>query len=160
MRYFFQISLTLATAFLMISAGTKEIKFTEGIQPGNLAPEIKMQEVKFKGNGYVLMQFWAAYDPQSRVENTKMHHVISQLELENLQLVSISLDENLSVFQGIIKTDHLDESTQFNEPAGRNSAIFKQYRLKAGFNNWLIDSNGVIVAKNVSPNEILEKISK
>ncbi|MDR0866169.1 MAG: thioredoxin family protein [Candidatus Symbiothrix sp.] len=159
MRYFIRISFPLLIAFLLIGAGAKETKLTEGIQPGNLAPEIKLQGVNLNGNGYVLVQFWAAYDPQSRVENTRMHNVISQLRTKNVQLVSISLDENSSVFQGVIKTDHLDEATQFNEPGGKNSEIFKQYRLKAGFNNWLIDSNGVIVAKNVSPAEILDRAS-
>jgi hypothetical protein len=159
MRYFIRISLSLIIAFLLIGAGAKETKLTEGIQPGNLAPEIKLQGVNLSRNGYVLVQFWAAYDPQSRVENTQMHNVISQSKTENVQLISISLDENSSVVQGVIKTDHLEEATQFNEPKGKNSEIFKQYRLKAGFNNWLIDSNGVIVAKNVSPAEILDWVS-
>jgi hypothetical protein len=159
MRYLIRISLVLAVAFLYVGAGTKEIKLTEGIQPGNLAPEMNLQGVYLKGNGYVLVQFWAAYDPQSRVENTQMYNVISRSKTDNLRLVSVSLDENPAVFQGIIKTDHLDDASQFNEPEGTNSDVFKTYRLKAGFSNWLIDSTGVIVAKNVSPTEILEKIS-
>ncbi|MDR0680929.1 MAG: thioredoxin family protein [Dysgonamonadaceae bacterium] len=158
MRYFIRISIVLGTVFLYIGAGTKEIKLTEGIQPGNLAPEIHLQDVEIKENSYVLVQFWAAYHPQSRLENTMMHNVISQSKTENLQLISISLDENKAVFQGVIKTDRLDETTQFNEPAGKNSELFKRYRLKKGLNNWLIDSNGIIVTKNVSPTEILEKI--
>jgi hypothetical protein len=158
MRYFIRISFVLGTVFLCISAGTKEIKLTEGIQPGNLAPEIKLQDIEIKGNSYVLVQFWAAYHPQSRLENTMMHNVISKSKTENLQLISISLDDNKAVYQGVVKTDHLDETTQFNEPAGKYSELFKQYRLKNGLNNWLIDSNGIIVAKNISSTEILEKI--
>jgi hypothetical protein len=158
MRYFIRISLILGSLFLYIGAGTKENKRTEGIQPGNLAPEIHLQDINLQGNGYILVQFWAAYDPQSRLENVIMHNVISKSKTENLRLVSISLDENPSVFQGIIKTDCLDETTQFNEPKGKNSELFKQYRLKKGFNNWLIDSNGVIVDMNISSTEILGKI--
>jgi hypothetical protein len=115
MRYFIRISVILSIAFLYIGAGTKEIKLTEGIQPGNLAPEVILQDVELRGMGYVLVQFWAAYDPQSRLENTMMHNVIFKSKIENLQLVSISLDENPAVFQGVIKTDHLNETTQFNE---------------------------------------------
>jgi hypothetical protein len=88
-----------------------------------------------------------------------MHNVIAESKTENLRLISISLDENPSVFQGVIKKDRLDETTQFNEPQGKNSELFKQYQLKKGFHNWLIDSNGVIVDKNISPTEILGKIS-
>ncbi|GHV59723.1 hypothetical protein FACS1894182_14240 [Bacteroidia bacterium] len=154
-----RISLVLAIAFLYIGAGTKETKLTEGIQPGNLAPAINLQGVDLKGNGYVLVQFWAAYDPQSRLENTRMYHVISRSGIENLRMVSISFDEKPSVFQGIIKTDHLDEVSQWNEANGKRSKLFKTYRLKAGFGNCLLDSNGVIVAKNLSPTEALERVS-
>jgi hypothetical protein len=133
---------------------TKEIKLTEGIQPGNLAPEFNRQDVKLSGKNYVLLQFWAAYDANSRVINTRMHNVISRLETDEIQLISVSMDENEAVFEGIIKADDLNPATQFNEPTGRKSGVYKAYRLKSGFNNWLIDSNGVIVAKNVNPTEI------
>jgi hypothetical protein len=159
MRYLIRIFLLLGLALLYVGAGTKEIKLTEGIQPGNLAPEINLQGVNLEGNAYVLVQFWAAYDPQSRVKNTRMYNVISRSKTGNVRLVSISLDENPAVFRGIMKTDHLDEGTQFNVPDGKNSVVFKKYRLKTGFSNWLIDSNGVIVAKNLSPAEILDKVS-
>jgi hypothetical protein len=150
-----KISLISVIAFLFLGSGTKEIKLTEGIQPGYLAPGINLQGINFEGNGYVLLQFWAAYDPQSRVQNIRMHNVITQAKTDKLRLISISLDENPSVFEGVIKVDHLDESTQFIEPAGRKSEVFKAFRLKNGFNNWLINQERVIVAKNISPDEVL-----
>ncbi|GHT77351.1 hypothetical protein AGMMS50262_18120 [Bacteroidia bacterium] len=158
MRYLIRISLVLCVSFLFIGAGTKEIKLTEGIQPGNLAPEIHLQGVDLKGEGYVLLQFWAAYDPQSRVENIQMSRTISQAQKENLRMISISLDENPAVFQGVVKTDPLNVTTQFNEPDGKKSAVFKNYHLKAGFTNWLIDSNGMIISKNLTPQEVIEKV--
>lgn len=153
MRYLSRISFFFLIPLFFIGAGEKDIQLTEGIQPGNLAPEINMQDIDLMNDGYVLVQFWAAYDPQSRVMNTQMHNVISQSEA-NVRLVSISLDKNMAVFRGVIKADHLNASTQFIEPRGENSEIFRKYRLQSGFGNWLIDSNGMIVAKNVSPSEI------
>ncbi|MDR1682542.1 MAG: thioredoxin family protein [Candidatus Symbiothrix sp.] len=154
MRYFFRFSAVLAFAFLYVGAGTQENQLTEGIQPGNLAPEVNLQGIDTVGKDYVLLQFWAAYNPQSRVENTQMHNVIAQLKSGKIALVSISMDEDPAVFKGVLKTDHLDESTQWNEPEGRDSQLFKRYRLKNGFENWLMDANGVIVAKNIRPSEI------
>jgi hypothetical protein len=159
MRYLTRISLVLAIAFLYTGAGTKETKLTEGIQPGNLAPEINLQGIDIKSNGYVLVQFWAAYDPQSRLENTRMYNVISRPGIANLHMVSVSFDKNPAVFQGIIKADHLNEANLRHERNGTHSALFKNYRLKAGFGNYLLDSNGRIVAKNLSPSEVLERIS-
>ena len=159
MRYLIRISLILGVFFFLGGAGTKEVKLTEGIQPGNLAPEINLQGVNFDGNEYVLVQFWAAYDPQSRVENSQMYNAISQSKVNNLRMISISFDENQAVFEGVVKADRLDEASQFNEPLGQKSPIFKTYRLKAGFNNCLIDSKGVIVAKNLSPTEVFKLVS-
>lgn len=160
MRCLICVSFIVCVVFLFIGAGTNEMKQSKGIQEGNLAPKINLPGIRLEGKAYVLVQFWAAYDPASRVENTKMHNVISRFKPENLQLISISFDENPLVFQGVVKADRLEEITQFVETEGKNSVLFKAYRLKKGFGNWLIDSNGVIVAKHVSPEKALEIISK
>jgi hypothetical protein len=154
MRYLKRILFLSLISLFIAGSGTKEIKLTEGIQPGNLAPGIDLQEIDLNGKNYVLLQFWAAYDGKSRALNTRMHNVIAHLETDEIQLISVSLDESKAVFEGIVKTDELNPATQFNEPKGRNSEVFKNYHLESGFNNWLIDSNGVIVAKNVNPKEI------
>lgn len=160
MRYVSGIALFSFIFLLFIGAGEKDIRFTEGIQPGSLAPEINLQGIDLINKGYVLVQFWAAYDPASREANVRMHNIISQSETNNIQLVSISLDENPAVFKGVIKADRLNESTQFYEPRGKDSEVYKKYRLQNGFTNWLIDSKGIIVAKNISPAEILELTNK
>ncbi|MDR0413729.1 MAG: thioredoxin family protein [Dysgonamonadaceae bacterium] len=158
MRYFTRISLILGIMLLCVGAGTTENKLTEGIQPGDLAPEIGLQGVELQGNGYVLVQFWAAYDPQSRLENVIMHNVIAQSKMKNLRLISISLDENPSVFQGVIKADRLDKATQFNIADRTKSGLLGQHCLKNGFGNWLIGPNGVIVETNIRPDELSGKI--
>ena len=160
MRYLLKVSLISVVILLLLgSSDTKEIKLTEGIQPGYLAPGINLQGVNWEQTSYVLVQFWAAYEPQSRVWNTQMHNAITQSGVDDIQLLSISFDESQSVFEGVIKADNLNLTTQFCDPKGRNSELFKIYQLKNGFGNWLIDSKGVIVARNIHPNEILTRIS-
>jgi hypothetical protein len=153
------ISLAAAIVLLYAGAGTGEIKRTEGIQPGNLAPAFRQQGFDLTEKEYVLVQFWAAYDPQSRLENARMYHAIARSGIERLRMVSISLDESRAVVRGVIRSDGLDETTLQQETDGRRSALFKSYRLKNGFGNYLLDSQGVIVAKNLSPQEVAEQIS-
>ena len=153
MKYLKMIPFVLV-CLLMMGARTKEIRLTEGIQPGNLAPGIYRQDINLKGNKFVVLQFWAAYDAYSRMINAQMHNVISHLDSDDIRLISVSLDENEAVFEGIVKTEQLNPATQFNDPRGKKSEIFKVYRLKSGFNNWLINPEGVIVAKNLNPKEI------
>jgi len=154
MRYLKSILFLSLTCLLLTGSSEKEIKLTEGIQLGNLAPGINLQDINLKGNKFVLLQFWAAYDAHSRMVNAQMNNVVSQLKTDDIRLVSISLDENEAVFEGIVKAEGLNPATQFNDPRGKNSELFKSYRLNSGFANWLINSEGVIVAKNVNPKDI------
>ena len=156
MRYLLRFSLVAVFALLCVGAGTPENQLTEGIQTGNLAPEFAWQGFEMGENDYVLLQFWAAYDPQSRVVNTQMHNAIAQLETGKIRLISVSMDEEPAVFKGVVKTEHLDESTQWNEPKGKKSELFKKFRLKNGFGNWLINGEGMIVARNICPSDIRE----
>jgi hypothetical protein len=43
---------------------------------------------------------------------------------------------------------------QFHETKGKNSKLYRMYNLKKGFSNFLIDEKGVIVAKNITPDEL------
>jgi len=158
MRYLKSILFIVVVCFLMMGSRTKEIKLTEGIQPGNLAPEINRQDINLKGNKFTLLQFWAAYDANSRMLNTQMHNAISSLKTEDIRLVSISMDENEAVFEGTVKAEHLNPATQFNDPQGKKSRIYKAYHLKSGFKNWLINSEGIIITQNINPKEISEYI--
>jgi len=144
----------------MMGSRTKEIRLTEGIQPGNLAPEINRQDIDLKGETFVLLQFWAGYDARSRMVNVQMYHAVSALKTKDIRLVSVSLDESKAVFEGIVKAERLDPATQFNDPQGKKSDSFKAYRLNSKFTNWLINPEGVIVAKNVSPKEISGYINR
>lgn len=65
--------LIASVALLGMSAGSKKAKLTEGVNPGDLAPRIE-----FLGNDakasfhnqlgrYTLLNFWAAYDAESRL---------------------------------------------------------------------------------------------
>lgn len=159
MRYSKLIFFLTLAFLLIVGTGTKEVKLTEGIQEGNLAPKINLQDITFEHKKWVLVQFWAAYNGQSRTLNVQMHNAIARMKTDKIQLVSISLDQERSVFEGVIKIDRLNPETQFNEPKGKDSEICKAYRLKSGFSNWLIDPKGIIIAKNLNPNEITQYIN-
>jgi hypothetical protein len=154
MKHLKPVFLLFLLPFFMIGWETKEIRLTSGIQPGNLAPEMDWPELNPDNEKYVLLQFWAAYNAESRMANTQMYRTIS--ENDEIQLLSFSMDENPAVFEGVLRADGLSRETQFNDFLGKNSPLFKQFRLQAGFGNWLINPDGVIVARNLSPEEVLD----
>ena len=42
---------------------------------------------------------------------------------------------------------------------GENSTIFKSYDLDGGFKNYLLDKDGVIVAKNLTADELVSYLN-
>jgi hypothetical protein len=50
--------------------------------------------------------------------------------------------------------------TRFVDTKGESSTIFKDYKLDKGFCNYLIDANGIIIAKNISSTQLAEYLNK
>lgn len=146
--------LLLAMVMVSMAHTTRDAKISEGLTPGSQMQEIHLQSFSLAGK-YTLLQFWAAYDATSRADNVLISNRLAKMSFENVQMVSVSLDENISVFDETVKVDNLPLSTQLlNVPLGRKSEIFKNYRLAEGFKNLLIDPQGVILAVNISPDKL------
>ena len=73
---------------------------------------------------------------------------------ENVEMVSVSFDEYQSIFKETVRKDQIVTPTCFVETKGESSGLFKKYRLGRGFTNYLLDENGVIIAKNISAAEL------
>lgn len=71
-----------------------------------------------------------------------------------MKMISISFDRYRSVFNAAVRQDQIDTASCHLEMEGENSKIFKSYGLESGFRNFLLNSEGVIVAKNVTASEL------
>ena len=152
---------------LLISSLTSFVekdKPTGGLNVGDIAPDFKIQSMSagqplaelsdMKGK-YVLLSFWASYDAHSRMQNASLSNVLrSASRNENVEMVSVSFDEYQSIFKETVRKDQIVTPTCFVETKGESSGIFKKYRLGRGFTNYLLDDNGVIIAKNISAAEL------
>ena len=139
-------------------------KPTGGLNVGDIAPDFKIQSMStgqplaelsdMKGK-YVLLSFWASYDAHSRMQNASLSNVLrSASRNENVEMVSVSFDEYQSIFKETVRKDQIVTPTCFVETEGESSGLFKKYRLNRGFTNYLLDDNGVIIAKNISAAEL------
>ena len=150
---------------LLISSLTSFVekdKPTGGLSEGDVAPDFKIESTSngqpaFKlGNlkgKYVLLSFWASYDAQSRMQNVSLSNALRSTS-QDVEMVSVSFDEYKSIFNETIKKDQISTSNCFVELAGVSSDLYQTYRLKRGFKNFLLDENGVIVAKDVTVSEL------
>ena len=149
---------------LLISSLTSFVekdKPTGGLNVGDIAPDFKIQSMSagqplaelsdMKGK-YVLLSFWASYDAHSRMQNASLSNVLRSSR--NVEMVSVSFDEYQSIFKETVRKDQIVTPTCFVETKGEYSGLFKKYRLGRGFTNYLLDDNGVIIAKNISAAEL------
>ena len=83
------------------------------------------------------------------MQNVSLNNALRS-DAPNVKMVSISFDEYRSVFEETIRKDQIVTPTCFVETKGEDSGLFKKYRLNRGFTNYLLDGNGVIIAKNIS----------
>ncbi len=154
--------LIASVALLGMSAGSKKAKLTEGVNPGDLAPRIEFLVNYAKASfhnqlgRYTLLNFWAAYDAESRARNVQLANEVNKFGPDKIAMCSISMDEKESIFTETVKIDKLDLSTQFHEGLGKESELYKKYDLRKGFKTFLINDEGVIIAANVTPEKLTE----
>ena len=140
---------------------------SEGIYPGNLFPDIKnleniswtkMNLSNLKGQK-ILVNFWAAYDAPSHKDNVLFANVIENKKYP-VRMVSVSFDKNESVFERTLTMDRIDAKYQFIAKNDAYSRLYNHYQLRKGVKNYLIDENGVIMAMNLSPNDLDQLLKK
>lgn len=158
----------VALSLLLVSFVDKDNLFS-GHDVGDKAPLFTLTapteggsplSLKSLKGEYVLLSFWASYDAASRMQNVQLSRVAEQMPEGQVKMVSVSFDEYRSVFDETIKKDGIDPTVSFVELAGEKSPLFKQYRLKRGFKNYLLNPEGVIIAKDVQAEELADYIGK
>ena len=134
----------------------------KGLKVGNVAPDFSFvsplknaeSELSDLHGKYVLLSFWASYDAKSRMSNTMLCHMLKTSSCDNIEMVSVSFDSYSSIFEETVRRDQIDVPLCYVETKGESSNLFKRYRLEQGFTNYLLDEDGVIVAKNISASQL------
>ncbi len=99
----------------------------------------------FKGN-YVLVDFWASWCGPCRRENPAVVKAYHRFHEKGFNIFGVSLDDTRSDWLAAIKKDGLDW-TQVSDLKGWDADVVSLYGIKAIPMNFLLDKNGIIVAK-------------
>lgn len=108
----------------------------------------------YKGK-YILIEFWASWCGPCRTEMPTLKAV--KENNKNLIVITISTDKNRENWLKAIKADGI---SSFVNLIDNNSAIAKQYGVRLIPQNFLINKEGIIVAKNLYHDELKENIGK
>ena len=157
----------IAFSMCMLVSFVDKDKPTKGLNLGDLAPnfelvddnnhQFSLERLDLQGK-YVLVNFWASYDADSRMKNVSLSNVL-QSKNSNIEMISVSFDTYKSIFEETIKTDQIIASNNFVETRGQKSKLFNDYKLDNGFCNYLLNEKGIIIAKNISVKQLSNYIN-
>jgi len=136
-----------------ISVGHKAPDFT--VQGINGKP-IKLSDYKGK---YVMLDFWASWCGPCRQENPNVVKQYHKFNSKGFNILGISLDTEKKDWQQAIKSDglawaHGSDLKKFDGP------VELAYHIEAIPSNFIIDPNGIIVAKNVTGADLEDFLNK
>ncbi|NML22579.1 AhpC/TSA family protein [Pseudoflavitalea sp. G-6-1-2] len=108
---------------------------------------------------YVLIDFWASWCGPCRQENPNLVKAYAKYKPHNFQILGITLDKQPAPWITAINEDGLKWLHVRNIKDTPND-VAKQYDIRAVPQSFLIDPNGVIIARNLRGKELEDKLEE
>lgn len=144
---------------------------TIGLDIGDKAPDISqvspdgetiaLSDLEGK---MVLIDFWAAWCPPCRMENPNLVDAYQKFKDEAFEngngftIYSVSLDNNKDAWVKAIESDNLSWEYHVSDLKGWQSVPAAQYQVRGIPANYLINGDGIILAKNLRGEALHEKL--
>ena len=106
-----------------------------------------------------LIDFWAAWCKPCRLENPNIVSVYQEYRDKGFTVVGVSLDTSKDRWTQAIADDQLDW-TQISHLQRFRGPIARSFNITAIPSSFLVDENGVIIAKNLRGYQLRQKISE
>jgi thiol-disulfide isomerase/thioredoxin len=133
--------------------GTRFINI-EGSDPNGTKHKLS----DFKGK-YVLLDFWASWCGPCRQENPATLKAYNLYKGKGFEVFGFSTDANIDSWVNAIKADHLNW-LNVSDLKGFYSIGAANYRVRSIPANFLIDPNGIIIAKNLRGDDLEKKLKE
>lgn len=136
-----------------VSIGSTAPDFTQNDVKGN---PVKLSSLRGK---YVLVDFWASWCGPCRHENPVVVEAYNQFKDKNFTILGVSLDNAKANWEKAIAADKLDW-TQVSDLKGWQNEVAALYGVQSIPQNFLLDPQGKIIAKNLRGEELKSKLGE
>jgi len=131
------------------------------------APEIALPDTEgdtvklssTRGN-IVLLDFWAAWCKPCRDENPNLVDAYSKYHNRGFQIYQVSLDKTKEAWIKGIREDHLERWIHVSDLKYWQSEVVQLYKLEQIPNNFLLDSEGRVIASNLRGEMLQRKLAE
>ena len=131
------------------------------IAPPLVLPDINGKPVALSGlkGKFVLISFWASWSEASIAENKTLLKIYEKYQSKGFEVYQVSLDRSRESWLQAIQNEesgwiHVSDLSYWDSP------VVKLYKIESLPANYLIDPNGIIIARNIMDRELELKLTE